>query len=141
MKLALSAALCLASVATCLIIWARNVEIRVSSGFQGLIRITADVAAGNPEIGFLKLVVNVPESGEVKVANLNIVRRMHRQTASFTDGSPLPVSFPGDQGLGVALHVMNTPPTPQVFYFVGTRDELVAYLAENESHLYAVQRE
>jgi hypothetical protein len=127
-------------VLICAIMWSRNFEVRVPKDFRGLVRIRPDPAAPAPKVGFFKLVVQVPESGEVTLPSLDVVRRMHHQKASFSDGSPLQVALPGDVFSGIALQVMNTPPTQQVFYFVGTREELITYLKEDGDRLYTVHQ-
>lgn len=127
-------------VVVCAVMWSRNIEVRVPKDFRGLVRIKPDPEARAPKVGFFKLVVQVSESGELALPSLDVVRRMHHQKASFSDGSPLPVALPGDVFSGIALQVMNTPTTQQVFYFVGTRDELIAYLKENGDRLYSVHQ-
>jgi len=127
-------------VLICVIMWSRNIEVRIPKDFRGLVRIRPDPAASAPKVGFFKLVVEVPVSGELTLPSLDVVRRMHRQKASFSDGAPLQVALPGDVFSGIALRVMNTPPTQQVFYFVGTREELIAYLKENGDRLYSVHQ-
>ena len=87
------------------------------------------------------MVVHVPESGELQLPDPDVVRRVHRQTAVFSDGTPLPVALPGDTFEGLALWVMNTPPTQQVFWFVGTKDEAIAYLKTNGDRLYSIDEE
>ena len=120
------------------LVWTRTVEVRVPNHFHGLIRVTSDPAAKPPSIGLFRLVLHVPASGELTIPDLDIIRRFHREVACRFSGSPLPVVLPGDDWHGVALHVMNTPPTPQVFYYVGTREELLRFLAEAHDRLYSV---
>jgi len=125
-------------VVACAVIWSRNVEVIVPKDFRGLIRVRPNPSAASPTMGWFKLVVEVPPSGELFLPSLDVLRRLHRQRSSFSDGSSLPFVFPGDSFEGVAFQVMNTPPTQQVFYYVGTRDELIEYLKVNRQRLYSV---
>jgi hypothetical protein len=64
-------------------VWSRNVEIRVPKEFRGFISIHPNPKAPAPRIGFFKLIIEVPQSGELALPSLDLVRRMHRQEASF----------------------------------------------------------
>lgn len=138
MKTAIWMAVCLALTGVvCLVIWTRNVELEVPADFRGLIRFRSDSSALPPKIGFFKLVVQVPESGDGRLPHLDVLRRVHHLKALSSNGSRLPVAFPGDRSTSIALHVMNTPPTDQVYYFVGNRDQLLIYLREHGNRLYS----
>lgn len=120
-------------------VWTRNVEIRVPKGYRGLIRIKQDAAANPVRIGFCKIVIDVPRSGEIAIPSLNIFRRWHHDRAEFDDGSSLDVCFPGDSCPGITLQLMPAPTTFQVFFFVGKRDELTSYLEQNRDMLYSIR--
>jgi hypothetical protein len=121
------------------VVWTRTIEVRVPDDFHGLIRVTCDPTAKPLSAGLFRLVLDVPASGEVAIPDLDVIRRFHRQVARRFNGSPLPLGFPGQPSHGVALHVMNTPPTPQVFYYVGTREELLQFLTRAGHRLYSVR--
>jgi hypothetical protein len=137
-KAGLSAAAFLFVIVILGVAWSRTIEMRIPDGFHGFIRVTVDPAAKPPSIGLLRLVVHVPASGATSLPTLDIFRRFHHQSAITSSGVRLPLVLPGDRYEGRAFHIMNTPPTPQVFFYVGTREELLAFLATSERRLYAV---
>src|SRR4051812_39745917 len=140
--LPLLAAALLVSVVITGVMWTRTIEVRVPDDFHGLIRVTSDPSAKPPSVGLFRLVLHVPASGKLVIPDFDVIRRLHRQVAYRCDGSPLPVVLPGDPPRdGVAFQVMNTPPTPQVFYYVGTDKELLAFLIEQGTRLYSVNAE
>ncbi|MGH8016820.1 MAG: hypothetical protein ACREIA_00785 [Opitutaceae bacterium] len=114
----------------------RFVELEVPVGFRGLIRINQAAGAGGIEREVLRSVIRIPASGEVKVDSLAVFRRLHRLTARYADGRPIEVVLPGDEFPGDALWQMDTPPTDNIYYFVGTREELISFISEKQKQLY-----
>jgi hypothetical protein len=127
----------LGTTGTVYVLSSRTVEIVVPVGFRGLVRIDQNPSAPPMQKTIWKRIVSIPRSGETTIPSLDVLLRPHRERASFSDGSPLRVVFPGEIATGVALQAMNTPPTAQIFYFVGTRDELLRYLELHWENLYS----
>jgi hypothetical protein len=115
-----------------------KVAIILPVNFRGLIRISLnDHDSEGIERGFFTLSVRIPMSGELNVKTLAEFRKLRRYEVHNENGMETKQAFLGSSQTGIKFWHLNSPPKEQVYFFVGTFDEMDAFLKSHEQDLYS----
>ena len=109
-----------------------TVRFEVPNGYRGFLRIVEDSNGIEIEEKDRLALVKFPVTGLVKVKSLSIFRRYFIGRAQFADGLEITFAAVEEKKVsGLTLWLLSQPVAPEIYLFLGTREEAALYRKEH----------